>query len=801
MKNRLAYLSTLSCLLFGSPAANSSITSWADVIQQWQNGNGNILFDGNLIADSMILLNDGQSLNIHGAGFTISGNNPALPNDTRPFENRGFLSISNCVFKGNHLKPQGGMAGGVISNSSFLFLSNCDFIGNYDLGTGGTSVSEGGAIFLSGVGVFVDCSFFSNYMLGRYNRGAAISIQSHSKLHLVADREDVVFKGNRVQVEAVNEDGTFIGGRSEGIFFRVVMPTSSNAIDMSASQNGSIIFYDDIHSDCSLASININPNFVHDPSQKPTSTVKIVNPYRHDGIVIIKDGVSWKNVTVNLLNGTLSMGNGTIIKGVVNASPGSTFRIEGFTSLDEHDSRPLGMGAPDDIIPGLYSVTTDKPGTHTIFIKMNDEMAAATENNPVWSFKNGSSIKAGLGAIDFVLDISGIRIRPEELHPYIFSHFGQEPELIGSVVSAKSVRLIDSDGWTYKIEGNYFDYLSGQYSINPEGEGNGDGGGAKPNTPEWKAPGGVGGDQANTLGSSGRSLWSFADNARNQGRMRFRGVPEAAIWISGLGDYYSQKNQIGADGYSYRSLGSSMGGEYAFASRWSAGFAIGESWGKQEVNMNRGKIDQQVSMGLFYANRMIELDQANRMDIGVQAGYAQAGNKGEVQSNDLNDRLAGQWTDHAWMLDMKVNWMHTLTQKFMLETYGGLQYSDISQNDFTLKGEQYNYRVKDGSMNSLRVSMGSGVRYHSNPNGRGTLLYARCGVIQEALREAPHVTVQGNIRTWRAEGCKPGRIALHVATGGRMSLTDDLSLGGDYSLESAENTLIQSGRVSLIYEF
>lgn len=123
---------------------------------------------------------------------------------------------------------------------------------------------------------------------------------------------------------------------------------------------------------------------------------------------------------------------------------------------------------------GQYSVHAVKPGsTHTVLVRMTDSMASATEENPVWTFTEGSSLAPFAGSLEFVLDVSRLGISYEELRPFIFSHEGQTQELMDSVNEAKSVRLVDADGWSYSVGGSFFDYLSGQNGalLPPEEEG------------------------------------------------------------------------------------------------------------------------------------------------------------------------------------------------------------------------------------------------------------------------------------------------------------------------------------------
>ncbi|XBD74703.1 hypothetical protein ABFY27_01375 [Akkermansia massiliensis] len=190
--------------------------------------------------------------------------------------------------------------------------------------------------------------------------------------------------------------------------------------------------------------------------------------YPVDGTVFFKDGASIDGFNTELYQGSLCMGEGTAIRGSLDAWQGSSFIIEGFTTMD-----------------GQYSVHAVKPGAvHTVLVRMTGSMAAATEENPVWNFTEGSSIAAFAGSLEFVLDVSRLSIPYDELHPFIFSHEGQTQELMDSVNGAKSVRLVDADGWSYSVDGSFFDYLSGQNrGLVPSGPDTGAGG----PRPAWEA--------------------------------------------------------------------------------------------------------------------------------------------------------------------------------------------------------------------------------------------------------------------------------------------------------------------------
>lgn len=80
--------------------------------------------------------------------------------------------------------------------------------------------------------------------------------------------------------------------------------------------------------------------------------------YPVDGTVFFKDGASIDGFNTELYQGSLCMGEGTAIRGSLDAWQGSSFIIEGFTTMD-----------------GQYSVHAVKPGAvHTVLVRMTDSM-------------------------------------------------------------------------------------------------------------------------------------------------------------------------------------------------------------------------------------------------------------------------------------------------------------------------------------------------------------------------------------------------------------------------------------------
>lgn len=702
---------------------------------------------------------EGDALEFHGnyaMGYAASGGAVNL-------NNNASIKLSNAAFTGNYAfctanSTSAGRAwGGALNleSGSTGTLVSCVFNGNHASSMTETA-SGGGAIhnFIGCTLTLVNCSFYDNYASSAdasLAQGGAIA--NEGRLRIIANGRDSIFRGNRDHVPALGG-----GGASNAIH-----SLFSTGIALYAGNGGSLVFYDGIRGENDRNMLTIN---------KPGA-----EGYPVDGTVFFKDGASIDGFNTELYQGSLCMGEGTAIRGSLDAWQGSSFIIEGFTTMD-----------------GQYSVHAVKPGAaHTVLVRMTDSMAAATEENPVWNFTEGSSIAAFAGSLEFVLDVSRLSIPYDELHPFIFSHEGQTQELMDSVNGAKSVRLVDADGWSYSVDGSFFDYLSGQNrGIVPSG----------PDTGGWRPPSGVGGVQGNSQWTAVRSLRSFAEAARTREGERLKPDGRAAFWITATGDYFTQASQAAAEGYRFRSHGYSVGGSYDLSPVWTAGGAFGQSFGTNDVNNDLGSFDQDAVMALLQLARSVQVNAEDSLLLGVQGGYGSARSKGGVISPDLaGDRLESSWKDRTWLLDVQGAWTRRLNRKTRLGLYSGLQYAGSIQSASTAAGERHAYHLENSSANVLRGRLG--VEFHRNSSllGREAAGYVRTGIAHDLDRKTPHVSVRGTSRSWTAMAVNPGRTVLEASAGFHVSLSGNWSAGVDYSLEAGNRQLNQSGRAGVMMEF
>lgn len=756
-----------------------------------------------------------------------------------------FLNLTECTFANNAAfassqGPSNSYGGAIYGSSGTLTLTDCSFINNKACNAAFANIHKnpseafGGAICWDGMNakdlIIKDCSFYENYSGnsgGRKAKGGALYYNGRGMIALIADKNDIIFRGNKDDLD-IKKGDKLIGSSYPAYDLIPILDTGrSNAVyvakggvNLHANSQSSVIFYDSVDSMSISNPFNINPD--NDQGYASNGIVEFKNENTSDTTTI-------ENFTVNLYRGTLKMGDNTAIKGIVNATTESTLHIAGFTSIGSSKGDSDGV-----ITAGQYNVAEGREGEHLIYVQMNTAMSEATENNPVWNFggslENGdrASLKATPGTLKFILDISDISPRPEELHPFIFSHEGQTEELMESVRNSASVSLIDADGWQLEIlkeyiangiTYDYFDYLSGQYGVhvpgvtppvdppvdpelpidpiepidppvNPAPE------------PIWKAPTGVGSVQADTLWTTTRGLWAFSDHVRQQSRQRLQWDKSTFFWASGLGDYFTQENNASGIGYRYSSFGYAVGGEHIFASGWSLGAALGQTYGNHDVNDALGRIDKDALSGLLYSSRTIKLNKVNTLIIDLQAGVSYTSHEGGIRNESLNNEiLSGKWNDTAYLVDMQALWNHQLKENVAWENYAGLQYTHASQNDYTIQGSKYAYQLSDGSMYDFRAVLGTGIRRNGHIGEHKATAYMRAGIIQDISREIPTTNVQGKTHNWSVKGSKPGWMAGNISAGINIQIVKEWSAGLQYSFEAGEAYQMQSGRLTCTYEF
>lgn len=220
---------------------------------------------------AIYLTHKGSKLNIDNSGF--SGN-----------------SVSSFTSGGGYQQANGG-AISTVQNETTSYISNSAFVSNHADGY----KANGGAINNAGTMTIADSYFRYNYASSTGTaQGGAIS--NSGNLTIIALTDNPSFSGNFVEKVKKNKDGTFtrISKESQALY-------NTSTVNMNAAEEQSILFYDKI--DGSNGTLNINKSNITYTDFKNTETAPV------KGNVIINNTI--KNHTINLYNGTLSIGKDT----------------------------------------------------------------------------------------------------------------------------------------------------------------------------------------------------------------------------------------------------------------------------------------------------------------------------------------------------------------------------------------------------------------------------------------------------------------------------------------------------------
>lgn len=664
------------------------------------------------------------------------------------------------LFERNRVVSTDEGRGGAIFTGNVAVLSGVDFKSNR---VSGEFSAKGGALFSRGGESLelTNCNFFNNYTLSENIDkavGGAIYIED-THLRIIADGANSIFQGNRDGVTQDDpETHVPLDGRSSAIYFS--QTGTSKSLSLDAKNGGSVVFYDNLYSDS-------------------PGTALLINEKGGNGVVAFKDNVVLAGFSVSLAKGVMSLGNNTLIKGDLTASTGTTLLLDGMM-----------------VLTGDYLIT-DMGGSayHTIQVNMNDALHAASREVNLVTMDESASIKGSSerGIVDVKIKVGGLTDRKSLFTINFFSEKNAE-ELVPLL---HQVTVIDADGWYENIDSaDYFTFLTGQSSLFLPGTD------LNPDKPEgWTAPKGVGGDQAGTMWTTARGLWSFGRTAALQSGRVLAPGSTTSFWVSGLGEYFTQRDQDLSHGYNYRSGGYALGGATQITSQWAAGAAFGETYGYHDISSSLGSLNQGSLMASLSVTYSQELTDADFLSITLQGGYGKSSSDGGVYNPVLEDVLNGSWDDQAWMIDITGRWAHILDEKTVAELYAGIQYTGVTQSDSELTGYEYKFRLRDGEMNDLRAALGMGISRNETLFGYALTAYGRLGVIQDLSREIPRVVVQGASRQWSALGSEPGQTALMVSLGSHVKLTERWSTAIDYVLESAEGSVNQGGSLSFIVQF
>lgn len=149
--------------------------------------------------------------------------------------------------------------------------------------------------------------------------------------------------------------------------------------------------------------------------------------------------------------------------------------------------------------------------------------------------------------------------------------------------------------------------------------------------------------------------------------------------------------------------------------------------------------------------------------------------------------LGSNWSQNNLQLDARATYSYARTERTALHGFVGAQY--YAQTDDSTG------RMEADSMQNLRLSVGAGISHKLTEK---TTLYGEAMLFNDTMRHNPDVAVDG----YRyGTGANPGRLGGSITAGAQYRLTPDWTLQGSYTYEGADNSNEHRVNVGAVYSF
>lgn len=311
-----------------------------------------------------------------------------------------------------------------------------------------------------------------------------------------------------------------------------------------------------------------------------------------------------------------------------------------------------------------------------------------------------------------------------------------------------------------------------------------------------------------TLGNSalasmvGNSLWGSAFTLRQMNDVIQNSSGMASViplnekytsqaWFSALGGYNTIESSASAMGASYQQYGYALGAQTQLHSSTTAGMAIGQSWGKTNLDQSSGKIDQDMLMvGLYSDSYLYKTDKAF-YTLQFGATYGSDSNVGDVEGE------RGKWNNNNWMISALAKANYIITPKTIISPLLGLEWNYSKSEDFTTTGG-HNLHYAGDSLSSLRARIG--VAASQQFSAKWTA-YTSISLLLDMARNNPESMVYQGSTPWMTTTTKLGRTSFAYQVGSSYAFTPQWSANVGYALEVNSQTLQQSGNVGVSYKF
>lgn len=307
------------------------------------------------------------------------------------------------------------------------------------------------------------------------------------------------------------------------------------------------------------------------------------------------------------------------------------------------------------------------------------------------------------------------------------------------------------------------------------------------------------------------SLWSTASNlqtlstaglAQNT-KQRLTSPLRSNYWISGLGDFSTQRTSGDINGYDYQGGGYAVGGDHKINNSTLVGLAFGQLVGKNQSRSFHSSIDQTSLMGMIYGTKRMELNNTHALRLHLSGLYGSTSNKMTTNYRD-GSTSHGKWDNQAYGINGRLLWDIDLSNQWTLSPFIGLEYLSVEQDNFSETGAMARH-IRGGRLNNLTLPVGISLENTAVlPNGMKWDNSVSLAYRADIYRENPEANVtlasdQGV--KWSAAGCNSARNAVEATAFSRLHLNETWSLYAGYSIEGRDNAVDQSANIGVSLAF
>ena len=317
---------------------------------------------------------------------------------------------------------------------------------------------------------------------------------------------------------------------------------------------------------------------------------------------------------------------------------------------------------------------------------------------------------------------------------------------------------------------------------------------------------------ANTLVSSSKTLFAFADGARNH--VYSDRVTGSNFWVGGLGDFQDLSTHHGRNGYKYDGGGYAVGMDHKTGKNSVVGLAFGQMFGEMKPKdgtflFDAGKIDQKMTMIGLYGGTLMNvcnIKQGVHLD-----GYLAYGSSDNESSRNIINPVMGyggnstaNWDEDVFAVGGQASWVYQVCPAFNLRPFLGIDYTAARMSRFSESGVTgLNNTYSKGRYQNLALSAGFGIdRTFTYRNGMALTPAASVAYVGDVVRQNGKVTVTNpDGSSFSEHSVAPGRNAIRANAALTWKICSTWAARAGYVFEYRSGATQHGVNASLSYSF